>query len=167
MLAGYQVKAIVAMAENRVIGINNQLPWHLPEDLKRFSKLTTGHAVLMGRKTYDSLPDKFRPLPNRLNLVLTTNAELKSNNPNVVFISNVPTLERQLQSQQLKLPSDQIWVIGGAAIYELTFSLWDELHLTRVAGEYEGDVVLPPFEDSFKLVEEEGFSQGAWERYLR
>ena len=73
-----KVAAIVAMSENRVIGINNSLPWYLPEDLKRFKKLTTGCPVIMGRKTFESLPTKFRPLPDRRNIVISSNSKMES-----------------------------------------------------------------------------------------
>ena len=165
MLAGVQVNAIVAMADNRVIGNGNQLPWHLPEDLKYFSQLTRGHAVLMGRKTYDSLPEKFRPLPQRLNLVLSRNMVV--DHPQVRVFSSVQELAEGLQSGIIQLPTPVLWVIGGAAVYRELLSLCDKLYLTRVRGNFSGDVYFPEFENSFKLLASRDFSGGKFEEYQR
>ncbi len=163
MLGKYQVNAIVAMAENRVIGVDGKLPWHLPEDLKRFSQLTTGHTVLMGRKTFESLPDKYRPLPKRLNLVLSRSAEFK---PAGAFVfDSIQKLEEQIVLGDLKLPSSEIWVIGGAQVYELTTPFWDRLYLTRVEGLFAGDAICPEFESKFKLIASQPFNGGVFEEY--
>ncbi len=165
MLAGVKVYAIVAMAENRVIGNGNKLPWHLPEDLKYFSQLTKGHAVLMGRKTYDSLPEKFRPLPQRLNLVLSSN--IKVEHSEVKVFSSIDHLSRSLMTKAVKLPSNVLWVIGGAAVYRELLEYCDKLYLTRVEGEFSGDVYFPAFESSFNLLSTKSFSGGKFEEYQR
>jgi dihydrofolate reductase len=165
MLAGIQLNAIVAMADNRVIGNGNKLPWHLPEDLKYFSQLTKGHAVLMGRKTYESLPEKFRPLPQRLNLVLSSSLTVK--HPDVRVFSSVEHLSAELESGAVKLPSKVLWLIGGAAVYQELLEVCDKLYLTRVQGNFVGDVFLPDFESRFTLVSVKDFSGGKFEEYQR
>ena len=149
-IAKLTVKAIVAMSEDRVIGINNQLPWHLPEDMKHFAELTTGHSILMGRKTYESLPEKYRPLPKRQNIVVSRNTELELPE-NVMLISNPREFIQQFKAGEVNLQSNQLWIIGGAKIYEETMSLCDGIELTVVKGEYEGDAYLPEFESGFQL----------------
>ncbi|HYE30822.1 MAG TPA: dihydrofolate reductase [Methylomirabilota bacterium] len=130
------LKAIVAMSQNRVIGANNKLPWHIPEELKWFKALTMGHALVMGRKTYESIG---RPLPGRLNYVLSRSG---FSAPGVVSIQSLTELE--------SVPAErEIFVIGGAQIFEAAFPLCGELFLTVVKREVEGDTLMPPFEHLF------------------
>tara|TARA_R110002096_G_scaffold173997_4_gene349570 strand:- start:4515 stop:4982 length:468 start_codon:yes stop_codon:yes gene_type:complete len=133
--------AIVAMAANRVIGRNGGLPWQLPDDLKFFKRTTTGSAILMGRKTWDSIG---RPLPKRRNIVLS--CSLESVPEGVDLIRHPDDLEK------LSLETD-VYVIGGAMIYDYFFARCDEVLLTYVFAEYEGDTFLPPFEEEFQLAE--------------
>ncbi len=157
-----KVCSIVAMGSNRVIGNAGTLPWYLPEDLKRFSKLTTGHTVVMGRKTFDSLPEKYRPLPNRLNLVLSRNTDLKTEG--ALIYSSVENLSAAIKTGELTLPSDLLWVIGGGEIYKIFMPYTDEVHLTEVIGKYSGDTFLPEFESEFSEKSSEVFTKGELER---
>lgn len=133
-------KAIVAMSRNRVIGKENKLPWHLPEDLRWFKKLTTGNVVIMGRKTWDSIG---KPLPNRENIVLTQSA---------AAIPGARTI-RSLAELDLANDPRDYFVIGGAQIFAAYLPLCSEIYLTLVKREVQGDVFLPAFEDQFELCE--------------
>lgn len=165
MLASSQVEtgeavnswiAVAAMANNRVIGRDGQLPWHLPGDLKFFKNLTSGGTILMGRKTYESIG---RPLPKRRNLVLSRS---NFDAPGIEVFSSVEAVREALG------PGETVYVIGGAEIYRLTMDLWTEVYLTRVKRTVEGDTFLPPFEDRFAdpetVHEEDDF---AVERFCR
>lgn len=123
---------IVAVAKNGVIGHQGRLPWHLPDDLKHFKKLTLGHTVIMGRRTWESIG---RPLPGRRNVVLTQDRQLAS--PGVVFLPGWQEIG------QLPADTPPIFVIGGASLIAEALPWAQELHLTRVHAELEGDVFLP------------------------
>jgi len=125
---------IAAVARNGVIGIDNRLPWHLPADLKHFKALTTGHAVIMGRKTWESLPEKFRPLPGRHNIVVTRNGDFRAEGATVV--SSLPAAVAAAQS-------DEAFVIGGAALYTTALALADRLQLTEIDAAFDGDTHFP------------------------
>jgi dihydrofolate reductase len=159
-------KAIVAMDKNRVIGNNGTIPWHISDDLKYFSHMTSGHTVLMGRKTYDSLPEKYRPLPGRLNVVLSRSEDLKYPSEVSVFAS-VPLFFDQILNSGIDLPSNEVWIIGGAEIYRQFIPLCSEIHLTRVKGDYEGDTILDNFEDDFTLSSSTDGEKCSWEVYER
>lgn len=136
------------MDEGRAIGKDNDLLWNIPEDMKRFVSLTKGGAVLMGRRTFDSLRKK--PLPNRRNIVITRHPSLLSAYPSVEISEEfVPLLKEYNQR------SERLWVIGGGMIYEQTMPFWDEVHLTIVPGRREADTFFPHFEDKFELVTRE------------
>jgi len=129
---------IAAYAQNRVVGIDNKLPWHLPEDLKYFKACTTGKAIIMGRKTYESIG---RPLPNRTNIVITRNAEFKADG-----VKTVSTLDAAIELAQAVNEIngvDEIMIIGGATIYELALPMADRLYLTHVHAKVEGDAFFP------------------------
>lgn len=128
------IAAIVAMAENRVIGINNQLPWHLPADLHHFKQLTTGHAILMGRKTHESIG---RPLPNRLNLIMSRDRSYMADG-----CVTVSSLDEAL-AEAAKQHHTQLFVIGGAEIYQLLMPQISQLYLTIVHQTVNGDAVFP------------------------
>ena len=125
---------IAAIARNGVIGKGNALPWHLPEDLRRFKALTTGQAVIMGRKTWDSLPAKFRPLPNRLNIVVTRNRDYRAEGATVVG-----SLDAAIHASQTLTP----FVIGGAELYAHALPLAQRLELTEIDADIEGDAHFP------------------------
>ncbi len=168
-------KAIAAMSLNRVIGRGNQIPWHLPEDFKWFKQMTTGQVVVMGRKTFDSLP---RPLPKRRTVILTRNPQrLIESRPELFGAyelqpadGGIPGLLHFLprggQDPQGGLflgtnlesvrPEDfpgHVFICGGAELYRLALGACSELYLTLVKRECEGDVVFPEFEDRFGLVQ--------------
>jgi len=143
------IKAIVAMAENRVIGNAGTIPWHLPEDFKFFKATTMGHAILMGRKTYESIG---KPLPGRENIVLSRTM------PETQGITVIRSLDG------LKEPSDgrDLFVIGGEEIYRLLLPKVQELYVTKVPQVIEGDTRFPKFEAEFdsgyKVLETADFS---------
>ena len=130
------IKAIVAMAENRVIGQGGTIPWHLPEDFKFFKATTMGHAILMGRKTYESIG---KPLPGRVNIVLSRTM------PETPGITVIRSLD------ELKEPADgrDLFVIGGEEIYRLLLPKVQELFVTKVPRTIEGDTHFPEFEEEF------------------
>jgi len=127
---------VVAMAPGRGIGYRGELPWHLPDDLKTFKRITTGHPVLMGRKTYESIG---RPLPNRQNIVLTRDPSWTAEG--VLAIHSVEELE------SLDLMDPEVMVIGGAEIFSLMMPFMSRMWVSRVKNEYPADTFLPPFED--------------------
>lgn len=124
---------IVARAENDVIGSRNDLPWYLPDDLKRFKELTTGHTVVMGRKTFDSIVSRLgHPLPNRENIVVTRQEDFQ--------YDGVTTLHDVDEIAKL---SGDVYVIGGAELYRATFHMADTLYITEVLAEISGDTYFP------------------------
>lgn len=129
---------IAALAENRVIGRDNQLPWHLPADLKHFKALTLGKPIIMGRKTWDSLG---RPLPGRLNLVVSRQPGLQLEGAEV-FASLDAALERA-EAWAREEDAEELMLIGGAQLYELGMSLAERLYLTRVGISPQGDAYFP------------------------
>ncbi len=128
------MKILVACDENRVIGKDNSLIWYLPADLKRFKALTTGQVIIMGRKTYDSIG---KPLPNRTNIVVT-----RQKNYAVQGVEVVHSLEEAILKAK-SLRSDDIFVIGGAEIYQLAMSLADQIVLTKLHDIFDGDTYFP------------------------
>jgi len=126
------IAIIAAVARNRVIGRSGTLPWHIPEDLKRFKRLTTGHTILMGRRTYASLG---RPLPNRRNVVLTTHPI-----PGTECYGSIDEALTALAAEP------RVFVIGGAALFSAFLDRADELLLTLIHRDVEGDTFFPPFE---------------------
>ena len=131
---------IAALAQNRVIGCNNQLPWHLPADLKHFKALTLGKPIIMGRKTWDSLG---RPLPGRLNLVVSRQPGLQLQGAEV-FGSLEAAIARADDWAQAE-DADELMLIGGAQLYEQGLALAQRLYLTRVGLNPEGDAWFPVF----------------------
>jgi dihydrofolate reductase len=133
---------IFARARNGVIGHNNTLPWHLPEDLAHFKATTLGQPVIMGRKTWDSLPVKFRPLPGRMNIVVTRQTDWQSDGAHVVH-----TIDEALQA----CPAEsQPWVIGGAELYRLAMPLAARVVVTEIDADYEGDAFAPELDASWQ-----------------
>lgn len=162
-----RVLAIAAMDGGRVIGNKNQLPWSLPDDMRHFKELTAGHAVLMGRVTYESLPPRFRPLPGRMNIIISRDAEKFGIVEGVTVMRSPGECIAAFRSGELKTPGDMLWVIGGARIYLETFPDWDELYLTLVDGEHEGDTYFPPFEESFRLESSKPAQGCTFQHFLR
>lgn len=146
---------IVAVAENRVIGRGDQLPWHLSRDLRRFKRLTMGHAILMGRRTWESLR---RPLPGRQNIVISRHPDVAAPGCRVV-----PDL-----SAALRAASDdpEVFVIGGRQIYELALPHVQRLYWTQVHAQVAGDTLFPPVHwQSWQLLTEEGHPADAQNDY--
>lgn len=138
---------IVAVAKNNVIGKDNKLIWHLPEDLKRFKRLTTGHTIIMGRKTFESLG---RVLPNRKHVVLCNDAELSIEDENVKVLDDISKLDKYETSE------DENFIIGGASIYKLLLPKANKLYITKINQEFEGDVFFPEIdENEWQVVERE------------
>ena len=131
------ISIIVAVADDNVIGKDNKLIWNLPEDMKFFMQKTTGHCVIMGRKNYDSIPSKFRPLANRTNIVITH--QLNYNAPNTIIVHS---LEEAIQYAK-KTNDDEIFIIGGAEIFKQTIHLVDKIYYTRIYHSFDGDVFFP------------------------
>lgn len=129
------VYLIAAVSENGVIGKDGHLPWHVPEDLKRFKHRTTGHAVLMGRKTWESIPEKHRPLPDRTNIVVTRQTDY----PLPQTVERFATIKSALAAHH----DDTVFIIGGGEIYRQTMEMADRIYLTRVRGKIKGDVFFP------------------------
>ena len=139
------MKAIAAMTRNRVIGRAGTLPWHLPEDFRWFKRATTGGALLMGRKTFESIG---RPLPGRLSLVVTRGAlPAGAVGPDVVAVPDLAAFRAEDYTPR------EVWVAGGAEIYRQTLGQCDELYLSLVDREVEGDTFFPSFEEDFELAE--------------
>ncbi|MEY4100216.1 MAG: hypothetical protein RL300_1387 [Pseudomonadota bacterium] len=128
---------ILARARNGVIGNNNSLPWHLPEDLAHFKRTTLGCPVIMGRKTWDSLPAKFRPLPGRLNVVVTRQSDWRAEG---AVVAN--SLEAACTACP---PESTAWVIGGAELYAQALALASAAVVTEIDADFEGDAFSPHF----------------------
>ena len=155
------ISIIAAVAKNNVIGKRNALPWYLPEDLKRFKKLTAGHTVLMGRKTFESIMTKLgKPLPNRKNVVITRDKNYQVPAGVVLFNDVVSALE--------SLKAEDVFIIGGGEIYNQTIDKADTLYVTHVHADHEGDVFFPPIDPVvWKKIEAEphdGFSFAKYQR---
>lgn len=146
------ISLVVAMAQNRVIGVKNDLPWHIPADLKRFKALTVGKPVIMGRKTFDSIFDRIKkPLPDRPNIVVSRSG---FSHPGVDVY---PDLETAINETIAKYSSEEeIMVIGGASIYEQILPFAQRIYLTMIEKDYEGDAWFTELEmEDWKTVEEE------------
>ncbi len=129
---------IFARARNGVIGRNGTLPWHLPEDLAHFKRTTLGCPVVMGRKTWESLPPKFRPLPGRRNIVITRNPDWHA--------EGATRAASVAQAMALCEPAPDVWVIGGAEIYRAALPLATTAVVTEIDADHEGDAFAPAFD---------------------
>jgi len=157
------VAIVVAHSSNRVIGRDGDLPWHLPADLAHFRELTGGGTVVMGRRTFESLPDAFRPLPNRRNIVLSGDPEYRAEGA-----ETMPSLAAALAACD-----GDCFVIGGGATYEQALAHCDRVYATEVEAAVEGDTLFPPLaEDEWRCAErseplrENGYSF-SFKRYER
>lgn len=137
-----RISMIAAMTRNRVIGKDNDIPWHLPDDFKYFKKTTKGHFVIMGRKNFESLPHKFRPLPNRPNVIITRKGQYDGEGSYVVN-----SLDKALELAQEK-GEPEAFIIGGGEIYKLGLNVSDRIYLTEIDAEIEGDTFFPEFDKS-------------------
>lgn len=125
---------IAAVSENNVIGLDGEIPWYIPEDMVRFRNLTLGHPVIMGRKTYESLPNNVRPLPRRKNIVVSSKLE---ETIDIRVVDSPEEVFRLIRSDE------KSYVIGGESIYDSFLPYANELEITRVHRKYEGDTFFP------------------------
>ncbi len=137
-----QVSLIVAMDKNHGIGKNNDLMWHLPRDMKFFKSTTENHVVIMGRKNYDSIPEKYRPLSSRENVIITRNPDFKAMDC-LTFLSLEDALKHFEREQ-----NREIFIIGGGEIYKLAMSMdcVDKMYITHVNGSFDADTFFPEFD---------------------
>ena len=151
---------IVAMTEDQVIGKNGKIPWEIPDDMALFKKLTLGNTVVMGRKTYQSLPDRFRPLPNRYNIVVSKTLRPE---PGVVVC---PTIEEALTKAEAH--HKPVFILGGATLYEAALRLATALHVSHVKARYAGEILFPAIDwNDWRMEEEKGFADFIYKRYER
>lgn len=136
------ISIIVAVAQNQAIGKNNDLLWHLPTDMAFFKEKTKGHCIITGRKNYESIPAKFRPLPNRTNIVITRQAEYNGGGAEVVSsLDDALAFAKTIQNEE-------IFIIGGGEIYRQALPLVDTIYLTRVHHSFEADTFFPELDDA-------------------
>jgi len=148
-----RISFIVAKAENNVIGINNTLPWHLKDDLQNFKKITMGHHILMGRKTFESIG---KALPGRMSLVISNTPQ--ANLSNVFWFNSIFRAIKQAE----RSGETELFIIGGEKIFKYALSLVDRIYLTEVKGDIKGDVFFPPLSlKNWKKVSEQEFSKNA------
>lgn len=162
------ISAITALGENFVIGKNNTLPWHLPADMRFFKKTTMGHPVIMGRKTYDSFK---KALPGRENIVITRQKDYSLPDAKVVS-----SLDDAIEAASASQP-DEVFILGGAQIFELSMPLVNRLYLTRIHENFEGDTFFPKIDfkdwgkikDEYHIPDEKNkyaYSFQTWERIV-
>jgi dihydrofolate reductase len=148
-----RISVIAAVAKNRAIGKDNKLLWHIPEDLQHFKKITSGHPVIMGQKTFESLG---KPLPNRTNIVLTDDKSFQAPNCLVVYSIDEAIKVASEKDQQ------EIFFIGGGSVYAQAIKIADKLYLTLVEGEYDADTFFPDYSDFKKVVLEESHESAGY-----
>ena len=146
-----KVSLIVAVSENGVIGKDNDLVWHLPKDMKFFKDTTLGHHVIMGRKNFESIPHKFRPLPNRTNIVITRQSDYKAEDS--IVVNSVEEALKVAKSNG----ENEAFIIGGGQIYKLALeaNLIDRIYLTRFHHSFDGDTFLPELSSDWEEVNRE------------
>ena len=129
---------IVAIANDNVIGKDNKLIWHLPEDLKRFKEITSGHKIIMGRKTFESLG---RVLPNRKHIILCNDMQMNIEDENVEILDDISKMDKYITSDE------ECFVIGGATIYKLLMPYANKMYITKINQDFEGDVWFPEIKE--------------------
>ncbi len=147
-----KISIIVAIDDKRGIGKNNKLPWHIPEDLKRFRRLTSQHTIIMGRKTFESIISYTgKPLPNRINMVITRNPDFRAEGVSI----NTSLEEALFEAKENE--QSEIFIIGGAQIFQqaIDMGVVDRIYLTKVEGDYDADTFFPPYTDFKKVISEE------------
>ena len=159
-----RVAIIAAIGKNRELGLRGKLLWHIPEDMRRFKELTIGHPVIMGRKTWESLPEKFRPLPGRANIVVTRQANYRAAG---AIVADSLEVARAAAASASELPkgssapgASEIFVIGGGELYREVLPLANRLYLTLVETTSPADTFFPDYAQDFKIISNE---QGAGE----
>jgi dihydrofolate reductase len=145
------ISVIAAIDERRGIGKDNKLLWHIPEDLKRFKEITSGHPIIMGRKTYESIG---KPLPERINIIVTRNKRYRA--PDCIVAESFSKAIREAQEKDKK----EIFIIGGGQIYKQAIKIADKLYLTLVEGKHEADTFFPNYSKFNKLIKRETKKNG-------
>ena len=135
------ISLIVAVTKNMVIGKDNKLAWHLPDDMNYFSNKTKGQSIIMGRKNWESKPKKFRPLPDRKNIVVTRNSKFKDDG---AFVVN--SIEEAIEEARSS-EDEEIFIIGGGEIYKLGFKYVDKLYITEIYAEVDGNTYFPEWDN--------------------
>ena len=147
-----QINLIWAQARNRVIGLHGEMPWNIPEDLAHFKTMTQGFPVIMGRKTWDSLPERFRPLPLRRNIVLTRQPNWGNQyNNNQVIKAN--SIEAAISPQIVGSNAKEVWVIGGGQIYAEYLPKASRLEITEIDADFDGDTQAPSLDANWKEID--------------
>jgi dihydrofolate reductase len=148
-----RISFIVAKAENNAIGLNNKLPWHLKDDLQNFKKLTMGHHILMGRKTFESIG---KPLPGRMSLVVSSDPR-----PATESVFWFPNIWRAIKQAE-RAGETELFIIGGEKVFKSALTIADRIYLTNVKGDVKGDTFFPPLSlKNWKLVSESSFSKNS------
>lgn len=151
-MKSHRFSLLVAMAKNRVIGINNQLPWYLPEDLKHFKSLTMGHAIVMGRKTYESIG---RPLPGRINIIVTRQQSYMI--PEAIVVHSIEHALRMCEEHDNG--GDESFIIGGEELYRQTLAISQRIYVTEIQSTFEGDAFFPEIDPSeWKEIDRQKYS---------
>ena len=169
------ISAIAAIGEHRELGKDNKLLWHIPEDLQRFKQLTTGHPVIMGRKTFESL-NRPQGLPNRLNIIITRDASYKREGIIVCSAlkeaiqiakeqeSRIKSLGEQNTKYEIQNTENEVFIIGGGQMYQEALSYLDRLYLTVVHQSFDADVFFPEYEKEFTtVIEKEDHKSGEYQ----
>jgi len=158
------VALVWAQARGGVIGAEGVIPWHVPEDSRRFRELTTGGAVIMGRKTWDSLPPRFRPLPDRRNIVVTRDETWHADGA-----TRAASLDDAFVLAEGPQRSQPAWVIGGAEVYAMAIAVADTLEVTEIDVDVEGDAFAPAVDDGWTIAAREPadgwLTSGSGDRY--
>jgi dihydrofolate reductase len=147
----------VALGHGNVIGKDNGLLWHLPDDLKHFKRLTVGHPVVMGRNTWESLPEKYRPLPDRTNIVVTRDETYDA--PGATVAHSLPDA---MVAARAASGSDEIFIIGGGELYRTALSETDRIYLTLVDDDTPGTVFFPDYSEFSNVIEEESHEENGY-----
>jgi len=137
------ISSIVAVSQNNVIGKDNTLIWHLPADMNYFKNKTAGHCVITGRKNYESIPEKYRPLPNRTNIVITRQKNYDA--PGAIVVES---LEAALK-KAVDTGDEEIFIIGGGEIFKQSMHLADKLYVTKIHHTFDGDTYFPEIDSKF------------------
>lgn len=140
------ISIIVAVWPKNELGKDNQLLWHIPSDMKRFKELTSWHPVIMWRKTFESIPEKFRPLPNRTNIIISRNPELEYD-----WVLIFKDIEKAIEKAK-SIDENEIFIIGWAQIYNSTINIADKLYLTKVEWNFDADVFFPDYSMFNKVI---------------
>jgi dihydrofolate reductase len=150
-----KISLIVVTDKKRGIGKNGLIPWHISEDFKRFKEVTTGHPIIMGRKTWESLPIK--PLPGRTNIIVTQNSKLKIKNAKVT-----DSIKNAIEVAKKQKGAEEVFIIGGGQIFNQAIDLADKLYLTKIHSVFNADTFFPDYDAKFKKIvfQKEGESNG-------